>query len=199
MVASIVPSKIHVTSYKGRQLKLNVNSNKGGFGSTANDKPAVKSSKRGKTSSRNTAQPNTIEAAQPQTIRSTPANQQQRPQQFTTTTQAPIDDYDPTAAVPTIVTDRMLKRIIIFAGSPIFFGLTLLPLFYYLKIKHDLDIPTWIVYSIQSLAWGGGLAGISYGIVSTSWEPRREGSFLGWTEFQANLPLVLERFRRNKN
>lgn len=176
-------------------MKLIVNSNKGGFGSTANDKPAVKTSKRGKTSSRNTTQPKPIEAAQPQPIQQTPDNQQQRPQQFTTT-RASIDDYDPTAAVPTVITDRMLKRIIIFAGTPIFFGLTLLPLFYYLKIKHDLDIPTWIVYSIQSLAWGGGLAGISYGIVSTSWEPRREGSFLGWTEFQANLPLVLERFKR---
>jgi hypothetical protein len=33
-------------------------------------------------------------------------------------------------------------------------------------------------------------------LAAASWEPRREGSFLGWTEFQANVPLLLERFKR---
>lgn len=32
---------------------------------------------------------------------------------------------------------------------------------------------------------------------AASWDPRREGSLLGWTEFQANLPILLDRFRRN--
>lgn len=32
-----------------------------------------------------------------------------------------------------------------------------------------------------------------YGILSTSWDPRREGSFWGWTEVQANVALLLER------
>ncbi len=41
-----------------------------------------------------------------------------------------------------------------------------------------------------------GLLGISYGILSTSWDPRREGSLSGVTEFKANLPIVLDRFRR---
>lgn len=40
-----------------------------------------------------------------------------------------------------------------------------------------------------------GLLGISYGILSTSWDPRREGSASGVTEFKANLPIVLDRFR----
>ena len=34
---------------------------------------------------------------------------------------------------------------------------------------------------------------------AASWDPRREGSLLGWTEFQANVPLLLDRFRRNSD
>lgn len=32
---------------------------------------------------------------------------------------------------------------------------------------------------------------------AASWDPRREGSLLGWTELKANLPLLLDRFKRN--
>lgn len=31
---------------------------------------------------------------------------------------------------------------------------------------------------------------------AASWDPRREGSLLGWTEFQANVPLLLDRFNK---
>ncbi len=36
-------------------------------------------------------------------------------------------------------------------------------------------------------------------VPAASWDPRREGTLLGWTEFQANLPLLLDRFRRNSD
>lgn len=45
----------------------------------------------------------------------------------------------------------------------------------------------------QNIIWGGGLLGITYGIVSTSWDPTRDGSLLGWEEFKANLPVLLNR------
>ena len=32
-------------------------------------------------------------------------------------------------------------------------------------------------------------------VAAASWDPRREGSLLGWTEFQANVPLLMDRFR----
>jgi hypothetical protein len=41
------------------------------------------------------------------------------------------------------------------------------------------DFPMWIVYVSQNLTFGGGLLGITYGIVSTSWDPDREGSVSG--------------------
>ena len=38
------------------------------------------------------------------------------------------------------------------------------------------DFPMWIVYVSQNLTFGGGLLGITYGIMSTSWDPSREGT-----------------------
>ena len=103
---------------------------------------------------------------------------------------------DSAATVPEQITDRMLKRIVIFSGGPIALGMLLFPLFYYVKKVQGVDLPVWVVYIVQTGVFGGGLLGISYGIISASWDPKREGSFLGWNEFQTNLPLVLNRFKK---
>lgn len=98
--------------------------------------------------------------------------------------------------VPEAVTNRMLKRIFIFAGTPVLCGMLLFPLFYYIKKVQGIDLPVWAVYIVQTTVFGGGLLGISYGIISTSFDATREGSFLGWNEFKANLPQVLSSFGR---
>ena len=87
----------------------------------------------------------------------------------------------------------MFRRMLTFSGAPIAVGIALFPAFYYLKKVVGLDLPTWVVYVVQSFTFGGGLLGITYGIMSASWDPDREGSALGWTEFRANLPAFLDR------
>lgn len=52
------------------------------------------------------------------------------------------------------------------------------------QVVQKIEYPIWVVYVTQAMMFGGGLLGISYGILSTSWDPRREGSALGWTELQ---------------
>ena len=42
------------------------------------------------------------------------------------------------------------------------------------------------------------MAGISYGILSISWDPNREGKMLGGSEFRANLGAILEREREKR-
>ncbi len=108
------------------------------------------------------------------------------------------DTGDTGDTVPEVVTNRMLKRIAIFAGSPVLVGMLLFPLFYYVKKVQGIDLPVWAVYIVQTTIFGGGLLGISYGIISTSFDERREGSFLGWNEFRANLPQVLSSFGGRK-
>ena len=63
------------------------------------------------------------------------------------------------------------------------------------QVKYQVDLPNSVVLITSVLLFGGGFFGISYGILSASWDPMREGSRLGLTEFKANLPLVLERVR----
>mmetsp|Transcript_10463 Transcript_10463/g.20674 ORF Transcript_10463/g.20674 Transcript_10463/m.20674 type:complete len:202 (-) Transcript_10463:558-1163(-) len=116
----------------------------------------------------------------------------------TSVSDAPEED-DSDAVVPEQITDRMLRRILLFSGGPLLLGMLLFPLFYYIKKVQGIDLPVWAVYIVQTGVFGGALVGISYGIVSASFDPTREGSLLGWNEFQANLPQVLDSFRRKKN
>lgn len=54
------------------------------------------------------------------------------------------------------------------------------------------DIPNEAVFFVQSFVFGGGLLGITYGAVSASWSPTREGSFLGIDEFKENLGMLMK-------
>lgn len=114
------------------------------------------------------------------------------------------------------VTDRMLKRVIMFSGTPVLLGLLLFPFFWYLKViscdwrtlsplgtgaegnidayvqvVQKVDLPMGTVFISSGLAFGAGLLGISYGAVSASWDPAREGSILGWNEFRANFAAIM--------
>ena len=131
----------------------------------------------------------------------TPAANQSPPPTLTPSTSAfePDDDDDDdssSSAIPEQITDRMLRRMITFSIAPVMGAFTLFPLFYYLRKVQDIDVPVWAVYIVQTIIFGGGLLGISYGILSTSWDQRREGSALGWSEFKGNLPIVMDRFRK---
>lgn len=126
-------------------------------------------------------------AAAPSGSPAAATQQQQQPQQVQPQRGGQLTE------TPQVVVDRMFKRVITFAGAPVLTGILLFPLFWYLRVVQKIEYPIWVVYVTQALMFGGGLLGISYGILSTSWDPRREGSALGWTELQANLPLLLNR------
>lgn len=92
----------------------------------------------------------------------------------------------------------MLGRIILCAGVPTFTGVLLFPFFYWLKITQGIKVPMPLVYFVQSLTFGGGLLGITYGILSASWDPKKDGSWLGLDEFKENVPNMLASIK-NKN
>ncbi|XP_027181042.1 protein PAM68, chloroplastic [Coffea eugenioides] len=91
--------------------------------------------------------------------------------------------------IPEIVTNRMMSRMGFSVGVPLFIGLLFFPFFYYLKVGLKIDVPTWIPFIVSFIFFGTALLGVSYGIVSSSWDPLREGSFLGWNEAQKNWPV----------
>ncbi|KAI4367956.1 hypothetical protein MLD38_016577 [Melastoma candidum] len=100
------------------------------------------------------------------------------------------EEDDPSEGViPEVVTNRMMKRMGFSVGIPLSIGLLFFPLFYYLKVGLKIDVPSWVPFIVSFFFFGSALLGVSYGIVSSSWDPLREGSLLGWNEAQKNWPV----------
>jgi len=112
------------------------------------------------------------------------------------------DDEENEGVIPEIVTNRMISRMGLSVGIPLFTGLAFFPFFYYLKVGLKIDVPTWVPFIVSFFFFGTALLGVSYGIVSSSWDPMREGSLLGWNEAQKNWPVFWQSLwgggRKNK-
>lgn len=106
-----------------------------------------------------------------------------------------IEEEDVDDVVPEVVTNRMLQRIGITVGVPLAVGVLIFPLFYYLKIVNRVDVPEWLPLLVSMVTFGTAGLGISYGVISSSWDPAREGSLLGWKEAQVNWPLIWNKFQ----
>ncbi|XP_040989747.1 protein PAM68, chloroplastic-like [Juglans microcarpa x Juglans regia] len=99
------------------------------------------------------------------------------------------DEGPDRGVIPEVVTNRMMSRMGFSVGIPLFMGLLFFPFFYYLKVGLKIDVPTWVPFIVSFFFFGSALLGVSYGIVSSSWDPMREGSLLGWNEAQKNWPV----------
>ncbi|KAI4314555.1 hypothetical protein L6164_027450 [Bauhinia variegata] len=97
--------------------------------------------------------------------------------------------------IPEVVTNRMMNRMAFTVGIPVFIGLLFFPFFYYLKVGLKIDVPTWVPFIVSFFFFGSALLGVSYGIVSSSWDPLRDGSLLGWNEAQKNWPVFWQSIR----
>lgn len=97
--------------------------------------------------------------------------------------------------VPEVVTNRMLKRITFTVGIPFAVGVAFFVLYYYLKAVRKVDVPEWLPLFTSLLTFGSAGAGITYGVLSASWDPAREGSALGWKEARLNWPVFLQTLR----
>ncbi|PAN51422.1 hypothetical protein PAHAL_9G592900 [Panicum hallii] len=105
------------------------------------------------------------------------------------------DDDERDATIPEVVTNRMMRRVGVSVGLPLALGVGFFPVFYYLKAVQKVDVPTWIPFGVSFVFFGAALLGVSYGIVSASWDPAREGSLLGWTEARRNWPVFWDSLR----
>lgn len=101
--------------------------------------------------------------------------------------------------IPQVVFQRIIVRILFFVGTPMALGVGVLFLLSALKQQHVWDVPLWLPYLTIILGFGTSALGITYGSLSTSWDPERKGSLLGWEEAQKNWPeLWKEDEERNR-
>lgn len=94
--------------------------------------------------------------------------------------------------IPAIVSKRMAKRMAIFCGVPTLTGLAILPVSYFLITKDIVPLPNTAVLLLSLLCLGLGVVGLSYGVISASWDESEAGSLLGIQEFQLNFKRLRE-------
>ena len=93
-----------------------------------------------------------------------------------------------TSGIPKYVADRMAKRIFFTAGIPTIMGMSVFVVSYIIVTKNIAEIPPSSTIAISALFFLLGLGGLSFGILSASWD-KEPGSFLGLE----NVPLNIER------
>ncbi|KAL3902300.1 MAG: hypothetical protein SGILL_010872 [Bacillariaceae sp.] len=113
-----------------------------------------------------------------------------------------IDDMvkDAPAAIPEKVAQRMGKRMLPFVGIPLFGSMASFIGFWYMATYRDMEFQPVLVATTSLVLLAVGIVGITYSIMSASWDDDREGSMLGTDEFAQNVDNIktgLSRSREN--
>ena len=97
--------------------------------------------------------------------------------------------------IPTAVSNRMARRIAIATGIPSVLGMGVFIASYLLVSRSILDIPPGITLVASGSCFLLGLLGLSYGVLSSSWEDA-PGSLLGLEQIGLNVGRLRSSFKR---
>lgn len=103
-------------------------------------------------------------------------------------------------ALPKVVSDRMARRMAVFCGVPTVLGMATL-IGGYIAISHGIKPPGVLVLALSMGFLGLSVLGLTYGILSASWDEEAAGSKLGVQEFAVNWGRMLAAWKstRQKN
>jgi Photosynthesis affected mutant 68 len=103
------------------------------------------------------------------------------------------------SGIPEVVSRRMMKRMALFSGIPSFLGMSTFIISYWVVTQDIFALPTYAVLLV-SLGWFGlGVVGLTYGVLSASWEEDSVGSKLGIEEFKLNLGRMTDTWKENSD
>jgi uncharacterized membrane protein len=94
--------------------------------------------------------------------------------------------------IPDAIGQRMLGRVLVFSGVPTLMGVFVFFISYYVVVNDLYDLPNVVVLLSSMLGFGLGVVGLSYGVLSASWEEDEPGSALGFAEFGVNSKRLVE-------
>jgi hypothetical protein len=92
------------------------------------------------------------------------------------------------SGIPKYVADRMARRIFFTAGIPTILGMSVFVISYIIVTRNIAEIPPSSTIAISAMFFLLGLAGLSFGILSASWD-KEPGSFFGIE----NIPMNIKR------
>ena len=99
-----------------------------------------------------------------------------------------------TSGIPKYVADRMARRIFFTAGIPTIMGMSVFVVSYIIVTKNIAEIPPSSTIAISALFFLLGLGGLSFGILSASWD-KEPGSFFGIENIPMNIQRAKEAFK----
>ena len=104
-------------------------------------------------------------------------------------------------AIPKVVSQRMIRRVAFFCGVPSALGILTLVSGYLLISVAKVELPPLLILLVNMGLFGLGVIGITYGVLSASWDEDRVGGLLGFSEFGVNFGRMVEAWRetRQKN
>jgi len=106
----------------------------------------------------------------------------------TNTVTTPTISKRSSSGIPKYVADRMARRIFFTAGIPTILGMSVFVVSYIIVTRNIAEIPPSSTIAISALFFLLGLAGLSFGILSASWD-KEPGSFFGIE----NIPMNIQR------
>ncbi len=98
------------------------------------------------------------------------------------------------SSIPKVVANRMARRIVFTTGIPTLLGMGVFILSYFLIIKGITDVPPSLTLTSSAVCFLVGLLGLSYGILSASWEDI-PGSILGLENIRPNISKLRSAFK----
>jgi hypothetical protein len=101
-------------------------------------------------------------------------------------------------SIPEVVSRRMISRIALFCGVPTFLGIATFFVSYLIVSKGLFELPNTAVLLVSMGCFGLGVLGLSYGVLSASWDEEVSGSSLGWQEFTTNFGRMRAAWREAK-
>ncbi len=99
-----------------------------------------------------------------------------------------VTQNNKSSGIPKYVADRMARRIFFTAGIPTIMGMSVFVVSYIIVTRNIAEIPPSSTIAISALFFLLGLAGLSFGILSASWD-KEPGSFFGIE----NIPMNIQR------
>ncbi|MBE9038290.1 PAM68 family protein [aff. Roholtiella sp. LEGE 12411] len=139
---------------------------------------------------------------EPNKKRPKPAKSQSKPSAQLKTSEGQASKQPPYTkeemTIPQIVSQRMIRRVAGFCGIPTALGITTLVVSYLLAIYSDITLPPIAVLLVNMGLFGLGVLGITYGVLSASWDEERVGSLLGLGEFSTNWGRMVAVWRETR-
>jgi Photosynthesis affected mutant 68 len=102
--------------------------------------------------------------------------------------------------IPEIVSQRMIRRVLVFCGIPVLMGMSVFIIGYLAIANNWFRLPNTVVLLMSMGCLGLSVLGLTYGILSSCWDEEKDskGSLLGVAEFKVNFGRMKDAYRASK-